>query len=588
MSDIYRSNRFTGPALILTRFARALSGVLVLAIATHVILFLPDATVRAQDDPQSHRLLSRGGNGLADLQSQAQLLMSLRQLTERAGQNPGANPGVMDPRVQQALQQMLTQQLLESMQPSSEPGTGSMNPDNPFGTGEFGSIDPTDPNFQAMLKRMSESTGLPLNEMIQQRMEANRNGTPPTGPGAGPRPRPGQTPDTGESQEIPRGLLEQILSGQFGSNPDSTPNGQSGRRGTPGQSGDDPASRERRAAEIREMLARLGMNSDAIPGGPGTSPANPGAGRTPRRGPDGRIIPDSQPGTGPGDFNGLSDLDHERWERLRQRQAERSGSPQTPGSRQRPPESQRGPMPQEQDQEPEPDVWEKLGRIAQRAQNRSTNLNDDNAAAGSDGVRSAFARAIEETAIDLAGRTDEFLQNRQRSRRRAEPSDSDLFTSIGRATNSANDWVVGVSNTGNPGRAASVAGSGSGGSYPLIALVLTSLILTTCISMYRNRDALSRQSALAGLPEIPRHVRGRGDVVQAFHAIAARCPEALHDWWTHRRAAAVLARVSPDKSEAVATLAGLYEAARYLPADREFTEQQLESARHALKRFGES
>ena len=157
-------------------------------------------------------------------------------------------------------------------------------------------------------------------------------------------------------------------------------------------------------------------------------------------------------------------------------------------------------------------------------------------------------------------------------------------------TDSANEWVVRNSDSGKSERRrlAAATGSDSGGAFPLIALVLMSLILTTGIALYRNREALNRQAARSGLPEIPRHLRNRGDVVQAFHALAARCPEALHDWWTHRRAAVVLARVSPEKSDAVQTLARLYEEARYAPGDREFTEQQLDSARRALRRFGDS
>ncbi len=577
MSHINSSDGLNGPSSKFTRCfhcvattaCRALMFGLTLATVSQV------GIVQAQTDQTSHRLLNSTGHGLADLQSQAQLLSRLRLLTEAGESAPGTNPGIADPQVQQALQQMLTQQLLESLQPSSEPGTGPVRPGEP---GQFGGIDPSDPNLQAMLERLSRSTGLPLDDMVRQQMENIQPGATP------PSQRPGQSPSRPgqEPREIPRGLLERILSGQANPTPGGTPTTQpgdpSGRTGTSGRAAVDAETRKQRIAEIARMLERLGMNTD--------STASNSGGR-PRRMPNGRPEPRPTPGTQ------TQPQTPERnpwpWERTDDQQQPTTGRPRPAdiGLRNDPVEAP--------PEEPEVDVWQKLGRIAQRAQDRSTNLEQQPAGAigqSNEGVRSALARAIEETARELAGRTDEFLQNREREQRRARrnASDSDFFGRIGQMTDTANNWVVDISDAGNSGRPrmASATGDGSGGSFPLIALVLVSLILTTGISLYRNREALNRQAARSGLPEIPRHLRNRTDVVRAFHALAARCPEALHDWWTHRRAAVVLARVSPEKSEAVQTLARLYEEARYAPGNREFSEQQMESARRALRRFGES
>jgi hypothetical protein len=565
VSHIHNSDGPKGPASMLTRFSHCVASAagrvlmigLTLATASHM-----DA-VQAQTDRSSHRLLNSSGHGLADLQSQAQLLTRLRMLTEAGGSASGTNPGIADPRVQQALQQMLTQQLRESLPPSTEPGTGPVRPGDPDA---FGGIDPSDPDFQAMIERLSRSTGQPFDDMVRQWMESNQAGTAP------PSPQPGRPP-SGPGQE-PR----EIPNPTPGGTPTTQPGSSSGRTMTTGPEAIDPETQKQRIAELVRMIEGLGRFTGPAGSNPGGSP-----GRTPNRGPE----PRSTPGTQPGSQN--PEREPWFWEPSDDQQQQATGRPQPAdtGLRQDAPEPE----------EPEVDVWQKLGRIAQRAQSRSTNIEEETSGAtdqSNAGVRSALARAIEETARDLAGRTDEFLQNRERerfqSRHDTSSSDSDFFGGIGRMTDSANDWVVDISDAGNSGghRLASAADSDSGSSFPLIALVLMSLILTTGICLYRNREALNRQAVRARLPEIPRHLRDRGDVVQAFHALAARCPEALHEWWTHRRAAIVLARVSPEKSEAVQTLARLYEEARYTPQDREFTEQQLDSARRALRRFGES
>ncbi len=90
------------------------------------------------------------------------------------------------------------------------------------------------------------------------------------------------------------------------------------------------------------------------------------------------------------------------------------------------------------------------------------------------------------------------------------------------------------------------------------------------------------------LPTIPSTLRTRGDIVLAFHAIVARCPAVLADWWPHRRAAEALAESKPQTQGSVDTLAELYELARYLPEDSELTTEQLEHARRAVQGCRES
>ena len=61
-------------------------------------------------------------------------------------------------------------------------------------------------------------------------------------------------------------------------------------------------------------------------------------------------------------------------------------------------------------------------------------------------------------------------------------------------------------------------------------------------------------------------------------------PAVSADWWTHTRAADALAYARPQTESDVEALARLYEQARYLPDDAEFTATQVEAARQAVNR----
>jgi hypothetical protein len=80
----------------------------------------------------------------------------------------------------------------------------------------------------------------------------------------------------------------------------------------------------------------------------------------------------------------------------------------------------------------------------------------------------------------------------------------------------------------------------------------------------------------------PNEIRSREDVVSAFHALALNSRQHVESWWTHRAVARKLVAASPLKENAVQTLAGLYEQARYLPDDVELPAGSIESARSAL------
>ena len=81
-------------------------------------------------------------------------------------------------------------------------------------------------------------------------------------------------------------------------------------------------------------------------------------------------------------------------------------------------------------------------------------------------------------------------------------------------------------------------------------------------------------------------IRGKADVVRAFHEMALHPTRLAQHWWTHRMVTKQIAEQSPDTTYQAGVLAELYEQARYLPDDEEFTPEQIQEARHALNQCG--
>jgi hypothetical protein len=77
-------------------------------------------------------------------------------------------------------------------------------------------------------------------------------------------------------------------------------------------------------------------------------------------------------------------------------------------------------------------------------------------------------------------------------------------------------------------------------------------------------------------------IRSRSDVVVAFHQFALRPAMSAQSWWTHRRVERQIADAAPSLQPSIQTLTDLYEQARYLPDDAEFTPDQIGTARSAL------
>ena len=81
----------------------------------------------------------------------------------------------------------------------------------------------------------------------------------------------------------------------------------------------------------------------------------------------------------------------------------------------------------------------------------------------------------------------------------------------------------------------------------------------------------------------PADIRSRSDVVRAFHHFALRPATPAPTWWTHREVERQVAQATPSLQPAIQTLTDLYEQARYLPGDADFTPDQIGTARRALE-----
>ena len=81
----------------------------------------------------------------------------------------------------------------------------------------------------------------------------------------------------------------------------------------------------------------------------------------------------------------------------------------------------------------------------------------------------------------------------------------------------------------------------------------------------------------------PADIRSRGDVVRAFHQFALRPATMAAEWWTHRAVEQRVAQETPSLQPAIQKLTDLYEQARYLPDDVDFTPDQIGTARQTLE-----
>ncbi|MCE9532015.1 MAG: DUF4129 domain-containing protein, partial [Planctomycetes bacterium] len=119
-----------------------------------------------------------------------------------------------------------------------------------------------------------------------------------------------------------------------------------------------------------------------------------------------------------------------------------------------------------------------------------------------------------------------------------------------------------------------------------IALVVTAVLVGLFFwfrKVRSERERMERDADTRKLwPVDPMTVASREDVIKAFEYLSvSKCGmEAMN--WHHNQIAKEMRGLSPDLREAVETLAGLYEKARYAPAIDRFTESEIAEARSRL------
>jgi hypothetical protein len=126
------------------------------------------------------------------------------------------------------------------------------------------------------------------------------------------------------------------------------------------------------------------------------------------------------------------------------------------------------------------------------------------------------------------------------------------------------------------------SGRMSGLSVPLELLVAA--VILTGVGLYfffAGRPEKDREQTLALETAPGMQIRGRGDVIRAFHLLTTRSLNESHNWWTHRQAASTLGAQQPNWQLAIDHLADIYEHARYLPKDAMLTAEQLRAAQRA-------
>tara|TARA_R110002072_G_C7978996_1_gene536124 strand:+ start:148514 stop:149449 length:936 start_codon:yes stop_codon:yes gene_type:complete len=244
---------------------------------------------------------------------------------------------------------------------------------------------------------------------------------------------------------------------------------------------------------------------------------------------------------------------------------------------------------------------QKLADIAKLARSESNDNETSDAATDSeagDSLQSAFVEALAEATKGLAEQVDGIVtddrfsrQDRgSRSSRRERGGPFGQFAGLG---NRANEWFADAVEPDAPSTSImsnGLSGSAGDGSRLSSGLLVGLLIVCGLVFWMLQKKRIGSQSpgGYSTLSPAPANLQNRQDIVQAFHDLAARCPDVLADWWTHDRAAQALASARPDVDEEVRQLARLYEQARYLPVESPLTDEQLAAAKAAWLRCRKS
>lgn len=172
----------------------------------------------------------------------------------------------------------------------------------------------------------------------------------------------------------------------------------------------------------------------------------------------------------------------------------------------------------------------------------------------------------------IAPSTLDWLLNNPPPEPNNEPNAQDTQRSTPN-TASADSTSNSVSELNLPTTAIAIAG--------LLALGLAVAGILLKLANHRRLDEHQSSTGLA--PMTPEQIRGRRDVVAAFHQLARRGARSFRPWWHHQQIEALLIQTMPGRKSAIARLAGVYEQSRYSPESVALSDREIQQARDALR-----
>lgn len=171
-------------------------------------------------------------------------------------------------------------------------------------------------------------------------------------------------------------------------------------------------------------------------------------------------------------------------------------------------------------------------------------------------------------------------------------NDKSTFQSLTESASNVMKSVADTSEAASSGSAdaASDALANLNGTYLSIFLFLGLLLVVLIGSLFLGARLLpptqteTSEQVLAGL--LKQGIRCKADVIRAFHQFALKPPHETQNWWTHSRVVDSIIQQYPAQTTRIQLLSALYEQARYLPDDTEFTDAQIQEAAEAVRIVG--
>ncbi|MDG1893934.1 MAG: DUF4129 domain-containing protein [Fuerstiella sp.] len=574
----------------------------------------------AQPDRQSHRFLELPQSGMSDLQQQLQMLTQLQSLVGAPNRQPAEAQGFDSEQLNQLLQMVKQfggdnpQDLLPMLQNIS-PNVIRNALNNPQAR----------QHVEQMLRQYAKDHQLPRGRpqsnipllppseagTLQNQSPDDPSSSPENGPGS---PKSGR--DIDRSDDVLRKTLEEVMKGLSDVPP--TPNQSSPRNSSEALPNQPPADDDApqnswsdvldRLIEEERRLRRGDGNADVFNNEPSADPSagNQGSGRSSQE--RGTHSPSKSVAEYLEDLKTRPPLPVQQKARTAP-QTQRSANEPGNTSSQPPTAHDESAVAREQLKRDTRSslqrrgITETIRKIAREArqQARSSGGSPDNAANASSGtepseepssLERSLIRALDGLRKDVVeiAKDAKFkpakpdAESQVTSRPTTDGSDTGLH-SIGRtAGNFLSDLAATPESTPDSSTSApaEIDNAVSQNAFALLALA----ILAGVVALFAWKSGLLAtpyREPVRGVPMRAADIQTKEDVVNAFHKMALQPSWQVQHWWTHRRVAARMYRDRPEHVHAVEVLTELYEQARYLPQETAFSQDQMQSARQALK-----